>query len=180
MASPNGKFYAGECYVVFGSANPSPYVNLSMLNGSNGFVVNGIDAYDYSFRVVSGIGDINGDGLDDIATGAYRADPNGVYNAGETYVIFGRQTNVSIDPLQESLPLEAFPNPASTTLTVRVPNLGHAPSLSVFDLLGREVAVDYNRTGEHLKLDIAALPKGSYVLRVQVDGDVGTARFVKK
>jgi hypothetical protein len=40
--------------------------------------------------------------------------------------------------------------------------------------------VDYNRTGDSLQLDIAALPKGSYVLRVEMDGEVGTSRFVKE
>ena len=37
---------------------------------------------------MSGTGDINGDGFDDLIIGAHPADPNGSY-AGETYVIFG-------------------------------------------------------------------------------------------
>ncbi|MEQ9000487.1 MAG: integrin alpha [Coleofasciculus sp. B1-GNL1-01] len=65
------------------------FLNLSELDGSNGFVINGIDQRDRSGRSVSGAGDINGDGIDDLIIGAFGADPNGNLAAGETYVVFG-------------------------------------------------------------------------------------------
>ena len=34
-------------------------------------------------------GDINGDGVDDVIIGSFGGDPNGVDNAGESYVVFG-------------------------------------------------------------------------------------------
>ena len=40
--------------------------NLSDLDGSNGFVINGIGGNDFSGYSVSGAGDINGDGVDDV------------------------------------------------------------------------------------------------------------------
>ncbi|MFN6487866.1 MULTISPECIES: hypothetical protein [unclassified Nostoc] len=40
---------------------PNSSFNLSDLNGSNGFVINGIDAGDFSGFSVSNAGDINGD-----------------------------------------------------------------------------------------------------------------------
>jgi predicted secreted protein len=90
LADPNGNFLAGETYVVFGNSEGfNASLELSELNGSNGFVINGIDRYDLSGDAVSGAGDINGDGIDDLIIGAYRADPNGNYWAGETYVVFG-------------------------------------------------------------------------------------------
>ena len=61
--------------------------NLSDLNGSNGFVINGIDLADLSGSSVSS-GDINGDGVDDLIIGARFADPFGV-NSGDSYVVFG-------------------------------------------------------------------------------------------
>ena len=67
-------------------------LDLSTLNGSNGFTLNGIDASDWSGYSVSGAGDINGDGIDDLIIGAYRADPNGDNEAGESYVVFGQDT----------------------------------------------------------------------------------------
>src|SRR4028119_31943 len=89
-ARPNGIIYAGQSYVVFGSNSGfGASVNLSTLNGSNGFAINGIAAGDNSGRSVSSAGDVNGDGFDDLIIGAHRADPNGNYWAGQSYVVFG-------------------------------------------------------------------------------------------
>ena len=89
-AEPNGNF-SGRSYVVFGSDSglPNPF-NLSSLNGSNGFVLNGEAQGDQSGASVSAAGDINGDGIDDLIIGADRADPNGNSDAGRSYVVFGR------------------------------------------------------------------------------------------
>jgi hypothetical protein len=90
-AAPNGNLFAGETYIVFGqSAAFDTTLNLSQLNGNNGFVINGIDAGDYSGVSVSGTGDINGDGIDDLIIGAPIADSSGNTNAGETYIVFGQ------------------------------------------------------------------------------------------
>ena len=93
-ADPNGNSTAGESYVVFGrTAGFDASFELSSLatgDGSTGFVINGIDAGDESGRSVSSAGDVNGDGVDDLLIGAWRADPNGTINAGESYVVFGR------------------------------------------------------------------------------------------
>ncbi|MEM6726037.1 MAG: integrin alpha, partial [Bacteroidota bacterium] len=91
-AEPGGAFLAGESYVVFGALNFSASLDLSNLNGTNGFILNGIDAEDRSGRSVSPIGDFNDDGIDDILIGATGAAPNGSINAGECYVVFGANT----------------------------------------------------------------------------------------
>ncbi len=89
-ADPNGQTNAGESYVVFGkSTGFAASINLSALNGTNGFVLNGVDAGDRSGRSVSSAGDVNGDGIGDLIIGAGSADPNGQTNAGESYVVFG-------------------------------------------------------------------------------------------
>ncbi|MEO1208321.1 MAG: Calx-beta domain-containing protein [Cyanobacteria bacterium J06638_20] len=90
-ADPNGISIAGESYVVFGSNQGfATNLELSDLDGRNGFVLNGIDERDNSGVRVSGAGDINGDGIDDLIIGAFFASPNGRYDAGESYVVFGR------------------------------------------------------------------------------------------
>ena len=89
---PNGDSNAGETYVVYGGASApgtGGRFNLSALDGTNGFILNGIDAYDRSGRSVSSAGDVNGDGYDDLIIGAYRADPDGDSSAGEIYVVYG-------------------------------------------------------------------------------------------
>ncbi len=47
---------------------------LSSLDGSNGFQINGIDSGDRSGYSVSNAGDVNGDGIDDVIIGAIFAD----------------------------------------------------------------------------------------------------------
>ncbi len=88
----NGEENAGLTFVVFGSDAPfGAELELSNLDGTNGFVVNGIDAGDSAGLWVSDAGDVNGDGIDDLAIGARFADPNGLTDAGEAYVVFGTE-----------------------------------------------------------------------------------------
>ena len=89
-ASPN-TFRCGQTYVVFGGegVGASGPIELSDLDGANGFVLNGIDASDYSGVALASAGDVNGDGVDDLLIGASSADPNNTYRGGETYVVFG-------------------------------------------------------------------------------------------
>ena len=98
-ADPNNHSDAGESYVVFGRTTgfPAAFELTSLFpqaggDGSSGFVLKGVDADDVSGISVSGAGDVNGDGIDDLIIGAYDADPNGKSSAGESYVVFGRAT----------------------------------------------------------------------------------------
>ncbi len=88
-ADPNGN-YSGSSYVVFGkAASFGATVDLSTLNGSNGFRVDGGSAYDRSGKSVSSAGDVNGDGYSDLIIGAPDTDFNGYYS-GSSYVVFGK------------------------------------------------------------------------------------------
>jgi FG-GAP repeat/RTX calcium-binding nonapeptide repeat (4 copies) len=89
-ADPNGLIDAGSSYVVFGSKSGfAPSIDLATLNGINGFTINGMAAGDQLGSSVSGAGDVNGDGFADLSIGAPYADPNGLQDAGKTYVVFG-------------------------------------------------------------------------------------------
>jgi hypothetical protein len=86
-----GTRYGEESYVVFGKNGEfGASFNLSDLNGSNGFVLNGINADDKSRKSVSNAGDFNGDGIDDLIIGAYRTSDNDNFRAGESYIVFGK------------------------------------------------------------------------------------------
>lgn len=90
-ADPNDAAEAGQVYAVFGSSEGFPAsVDLADLDGGNGFALNGIDVDDRSGFAVGGIGDVNGDGRDDLLIGAPGATPNGINEAGQSYVVFGR------------------------------------------------------------------------------------------
>jgi hypothetical protein len=92
LADPNGDD-SGASYVVFGNDQAwASALNLSSLNGANGFVINGVSAGDNSGTSVSAVGDINGDNFADIMIGAPFADPNGD-DSGASYVIFGAGAN---------------------------------------------------------------------------------------
>ena len=81
---------AGASYVVFGKASGfSANLNLSSLNGANGFQMSGEAMDDSSGRTVASAGDINGDGYDDLIIGASNASPNG-WRSGASYVVFGK------------------------------------------------------------------------------------------
>ena len=101
-ADPN-RGSSGESYVVYGGARApgtDGVLDLSALDGANGFILTGIDRDDESGRSVSSAGDVNGDGYDDLIIGATGADPNEAFNAGETYVVFGGATGTeSIVPV---------------------------------------------------------------------------------
>ncbi|NBB93433.1 MAG: hypothetical protein GVY32_09735 [Gammaproteobacteria bacterium] len=81
---------AGAAYVVFGDPDRfDTEISLGDLDGSDGFRLVGRNGGDTLGERVSGLGDINDDGLPDVAVGAYRADPGGKSGAGEAYVLFG-------------------------------------------------------------------------------------------
>lgn len=96
----DGLFQAGETFVIFGQQGAFPAdFDMTSLDGTNGFSIPGVNEGDRA-SAVSGVGDFNGDGIDDFVLVARGVDPsNGVVDAGEAYVIYGRDRsfNATID-----------------------------------------------------------------------------------
>src|SRR5688572_11002960 len=68
-ADPSGSI-SGASYLVFGKAGGfSPNLDLATLDGVNGFKITGVAFEDHSGLSVSGAGDVNGDGYDDLIVG---------------------------------------------------------------------------------------------------------------
>ena len=97
-ANPNGRFFAGSVYVVFGQA-ASTTVDLAVPGG--GFRIDGPTDGDIVFGgvgwSVSGAGDVNGDGRADVIVGFPFYDAGQREDSGAAFVVFGKATSAPID-----------------------------------------------------------------------------------
>ncbi|CAM9630564.1 unnamed protein product [Pylaiella littoralis] len=85
--------FNGEAYVVFGQESLADFDTVVLdtdLGGVNGFNIIGPSGYAYAGSAVAGLGDVNGDGYDDVVVGAFGGELDGRYRAGAAYVVFGR------------------------------------------------------------------------------------------
>ncbi|MBX9605385.1 MAG: FG-GAP-like repeat-containing protein [Gammaproteobacteria bacterium] len=92
IGSPSSVFYArGAAYVVFGHGGAfAATLDVTTLDGRDGLRVIGANALDGIGRSVSGAGDVNGDGFDDLLVGSSSAGTGSqVYGSGEAYVVYG-------------------------------------------------------------------------------------------
>lgn len=82
---------AGGAYIIFGSNQGFPAeFNLSNLNGVNGFKIEGSTSGEMLGSSSRHLGDINGDGISDIAIGIPGSIVNGQNNVGEVVILFGK------------------------------------------------------------------------------------------
>ncbi len=91
-ADPNGSL-SGEAYVLYGdpAATPSSYQQFDLITKPApgvGVHIQGAAILDKAGEAVAA-GDVNGDGFDDVIIGTTGADPGGLSNAGEVYVLYG-------------------------------------------------------------------------------------------
>jgi hypothetical protein len=91
-SASGGGTYRGTTYIVHG-----PLTGLgSLTSASSGLTaLNGSANNDYSGRAIANLGDLNGDGWDDLGIGGHLYDPTGASNAGAVYVLFGGNSDLS-------------------------------------------------------------------------------------
>lgn len=128
LADPGGRSQAGEAYLLFGQegASASPLA-LSSLAESRGVRFEGVAVDDLAGISISGLGDFDGDGLDDLAVGAVYFDPPGRLDAGAVHLIYGTPSGFGAGGV---LPLASLDGLTGVTLLGASEEDGAAQSLS--------------------------------------------------
>lgn len=88
---PSHNEKTGAAYVIFGKEDAFDNIDLTNLDIESGFAIFGDTFGDQLGHSVSGAGDVNGDGYDDIILGSPYGDTGGA-QSGQAYVIFGKST----------------------------------------------------------------------------------------
>ncbi|HTV23470.1 MAG TPA: hypothetical protein VMG12_32495, partial [Polyangiaceae bacterium] len=157
LSSPGAREQAGTSYVVFGKEGPEP-VPVAVLSAPSelGFAIAGAEAFDKAGATVSGAGDVNGDGFDDVVISAPCADlgldgpprdpqdcaanlevqlaplPGVVPPTGLAYVLFGQRAPVPV----QLADIERGGSPAGFVIVGAHPDDQLGTSLSNGDLNG--------------------------------------------
>lgn len=85
-----GGITAGQTYLILGRSSEQWSMDISLANANASFI--GEVPGDYSGWSISGVGDVNNDGYDDLIIGANQNNEGGS-DAGQAYLILGRPTN---------------------------------------------------------------------------------------
>lgn len=98
-AQPLERWKAGASYVIYGAEGGYASIDLAALNVTEGFKILGANSMDSNGNAVSGAGDFNGDGFDDIIVSSSNASPVNRAFAGIHYLIYGSRDSIvgSID-----------------------------------------------------------------------------------
>jgi Ca2+-binding RTX toxin-like protein len=177
-----GASYVGEAYVIFGKTTGFSNIDLSTLSPAEGFIIGGDAAFDRTGLSVSSVGDVNGDGIDDLIVGAPRGD-NGGRDAGEAYVIFGKTTGFSNIDLSTLSPANGFiiqGERASDWAGFSVSSAGDVNGDGIDDLIvgaprggnGGEAYVIFGKTTGFSNIALAALsPADGFTIQGDAAGD---------
>jgi len=135
---------AGDAIVIFGKAGGFGNIDIAtMVVGTDGFTIFGVDAGDSAGRSVSSAGDINGDGVDDLIIGADfgRGPGNLTASVGEAIIVFGKSgsfTNVDAaasDFVSSGIGFRIFGGDSSDRLGVAVSSAGDVNGDGFDDLI---------------------------------------------
>lgn len=110
-----------------------------------------------------------------------------VVTAATTYTANFQQTSGIANPDENASAISVYPNPASDAVCIEIQNPDRAMrnyEVTLMDLSGRtcQTAIAEGNAGsvDNIRLDISALPQGSYFVRIQAEGVNLVRKFVKK
>ena len=76
-----------------------------------------------------------------------------------------------------TMPFVVAPNPATETISIRNANNAVPERIAIFDLMGKKVLDEVN---PQPTVNISALSKGVYFIKISVDGTLYTTKFIKE
>ncbi|WP_041430744.1 FG-GAP-like repeat-containing protein [Synechococcus sp. PCC 6312] len=88
VGAPAGNNETGITLVLSGQAQGSSFQQQYVLTQQANLVVGGSDTFAQAGKTLSLVGDVNGDGIDDLLVGA----PNATYSTGEAHILFGQDS----------------------------------------------------------------------------------------
>ena len=116
----NGRSASGSTYIIYGKdGGLNPNITLQNLDIGDGFRIDGASASDFSGASVSGIGDVNGDNIDDFIIGAPYTDQNGRSNSGSTYIIYGKDDDTD-GGFDSNIDLSTLVNSDGSRIGIRI------------------------------------------------------------
>ncbi len=174
----------GVTYVVFGGSAGIPAgLNLGTLSAgtsTQGFVINGFPSIKAG-AAVSSVGDINGDGLDDMLVGAYGFNSTGT---GAAYVIYGKTGTaaVNLNSLATSQGFSIIGASSNEGAGITVSGAGDFNGDGINDLLvgtylGRSYLV-YGTTSGYSNLNFSSLIAGGSTAGFTIYGESGQTLMV--
>ncbi|MCK4892144.1 MAG: FG-GAP repeat protein, partial [Candidatus Pacebacteria bacterium] len=129
-----GLNYLGAVHILFMNSNGTASSSVKIASGTNGGPT--LADYDFFGYSVSSVGDLNGDGVMDLAVGAY-GDDTGGSTRGAVHILFMAQNNISFASqnvgIGTSTPeskLEVSQNSTSTALTITQSGTGSIANLT--------------------------------------------------
>jgi hypothetical protein len=127
---PSGRTDAGAAYVIYGNGAPAD-IDLRLLTTEQGFKITGADDQFFAGAEVSAAGDLNHDGFADLLVGVPGADVDGGVNAGQAFVIYGRDFGGSPLTMADLLDAEPPPQQVSPPAVTLFPGTPQIPSLEI-------------------------------------------------
>ncbi|WCO02661.1 zinc-dependent metalloprotease [Psychroserpens ponticola] len=102
----------------------------------------------------------------------------GAYNDGET--TYMSNNVLSVDDYFSNNDLSIYPNPATTTLNIKLSNTNNLPdSFSIYNMLGQIVKTESISQISDLTINVADFSDGMYFIKLKKDSNTITIQFVK-
>lgn len=131
-------------------------------------------------RHAAGLGDVDGDGLDDLAVGCQHGS-----NLRGRVVIFSGDSSLIVpadeyDPIPFDFAMSIYPNPANGIINIAFEGSSyHGGDLNIYNLLGQQVAeVTLPSGAASVGYDVSALATGIYLVHAEIESKTITQKLI--